>query len=222
MKPYYEHSGITLFHGDCREILPSLGVFGTCLSDPPYGMNNNADYSRFSGGNTKRGVGQKHENIKGDDEPFDPSFLLSYPKVILWGANHFWNRLPSGGCLVWIKRHDKAFGTFLSDAEIAYVSGIQGIYCFRKRFSGSLKAIDAGFDPYAGSAHPNQKPVSLMEWALKFGEGDVIDPFTGSGTILVAAKNLGRKATGIEIEERYCEITAKRLQQEVFDFGGTE
>jgi site-specific DNA-methyltransferase (adenine-specific) len=81
-----------------------------------------------------------------------------------------------------------------------------------------LKAIDAGFDPYAGSAHPNQKPVSLMEWALKFGEGDVIDPFTGSGTILVAAKNLGRKATGIEIEERYCEITAKRLQQEVFDF----
>jgi DNA modification methylase len=121
-----------------------------------------------------------------------------------------------------VKRNEDAYGSFLSDAEIAYVSGIQGVYCFRKTFAGSSKAIDAGFSAYESSAHPNQKPVDLMQWCLSFTRDDspICDPYMGSGTTLVAAKNLGRKAIGIELEERYCEIAANRLRQSVLNFEG--
>ncbi len=219
MKPYYEHAGITIYHGDCRYIIPTLkGIrdYGVC-TDPPYGMKNNADYSRFSGGNTRRGPGTQHENIVGDDVPFNPTNLLDFPQAIIWGANHFWHRLPAGGALVWVKRNEGAFGSFLSDAEIAYVSGIQGVYCYKEVFAGSRKAIDAGFAAYEQSAHPNQKPKSLMHWCLSYLDDGraVLDPYAGSGTTLVAAKNARRTAIGIEIEERYCEIAAKRLAQEV-------
>jgi site-specific DNA-methyltransferase (adenine-specific) len=223
MKPYYEHAGITIYHGNCREILPQVwGDAKACVTDPPYGMANNADYSRFSGGNTRRGPGTRHENIAGDNETFDPSLLLNFDKLIIWGANHFWGKLPAGGCAIWIKRNDNAFGTFLSDAEIAYIAGIQGVYCFRRVFAGSQKAVDAGFDAYIPSAHPNQKPVELMTWCLNLvgTPESVCDPFMGSGTTLVAAKLAGLSAIGIEIEEKYCEIAAKRLSQEVFSFGG--
>ena len=221
MKPYYEEDGITIYHGDCREVLPSLNSLPTTvLTDPPYGMNNNPDLQRFSGGITRRGGWRKHEPIVGDDRPFEPDHLLDFEKVIIWGANHFWSSLPRGGCLVWVKRNELAFGTFLSDAEIAFVSGIQGVYCFRRVFAGSQKAQDAGFDPYVESAHPNQKPIELMSWCLGHApEGSVIDPYMGSGTTLVACKRDGRQAVGIEIEEKYCEIAAKRLSQKVLDFG---
>lgn len=216
MKPYYEEDGITIYHANSWEI---LGDFQMCwiVTDPPYGMDNDADYSRFSGGNTRRGPGTKHERIQGDDTEFIPGNLLERP-CIMWGANHYWQNLPAGGCLIWIKRNDGAFGTFLSDAEIAFISGRKGIYCFKRVFAGSQKAVDAGFDPYIPSAHPNQKPLDLMKWCIGFTEGDILDPFMGSGTTLRAAKDLGRKAIGIEIEEKYCEIAAKRLSQKVFDF----
>jgi site-specific DNA-methyltransferase (adenine-specific) len=222
VKPYYEENGTTIFHGDCREILPSLPPVDLVLTDPPYGMNNNADYTRFSGGNTRRGNAVKHERILGDDTEFDPGFLLKVPSII-WGANHFWRHLPAGGCLIWIKRNDSAFGSFLSDAEIAFISGRQGVFCYRQVFAGSQKALDAGFNAYAESAHPNQKPVGLMKWCLGFAANakSILDPFMGSGTTLRAAKDLGREAIGIEIEERYCEIAANRLRQEVLQFEAT-
>ena len=219
MKPYYEEDGITIFHGDCREVLPSLKS-NIVLTDPPYGMNSNPDLQRFSGGVTRRGGGwRKHDRTFGDKEPFDAEHLLSFRKVIIWGANHFWNTLPRGGCLVWVKRRPLAFGTFLSDAEIAFESDIRGVYCFERIFAGSQKAMDAGFDAHAQSAHPNQKPVELMSWCLnRCGDGCVLDPYMGSGTTLVAAKLAGRRAIGIEIVEKYCEIAAKRLSQKVFSF----
>jgi site-specific DNA-methyltransferase (adenine-specific) len=219
MTPYYEHAGITIYHGDCREILPHISA-DACVTDPPYGMANDADYSRFSGGNTRRGPGTKHDAIVGDDCAFDPAMLLTFNRSVIWGANHFWERLPAGGCAVWIKRNDAAFGTFLSDAEIAFIAGIKGVYCFRRVFAGSQKAVDAGFDAYIPSAHPNQKPVELMAWCFRFvGDAKTIcDPYMGSGTTLVAAKREGKSAIGIEIEEKYCEIAAKRLSQEVLQF----
>ena len=213
MKPYYEHKGISIYHGDCLEIIPELEPVDLVLTDPPYGMNNNTDSSRFSGGKQKsiarRGAGGIFKGkIIGDDRPFDPTPLLDFNHVILWGSNHYAQRLPVGTTLVWIKRFDGAFGSFLSDAEIAWMKGGVGVYCHR----------DLSMTRHAkGRKHPNQKPVSLMEWCIEKSNatGRICDPYMGSGSTLVAAKNLGREAIGIEIEEKDCEIAARRLQQEV-------
>jgi site-specific DNA-methyltransferase (adenine-specific) len=214
IKPYYEQDGITIYHGDCREILPSLPKVDLVLTDPPYGMNNNPDSSRFSGGTPEiiarrgNGGGRFKQPIVGDDTPFDPSPFLDFEKVILWGFNHFASRLPVGSTLVWIKRFDAAFGTFLSDAELGWMKGGCGVYC--KRDLSLTKETRQ-------RKHPNQKPMTLMTWCIEKA-GDVqtiLDPFMGSGTTLVAAKQLHRKAIGIEIEEKYCQIACKRLAQGV-------
>jgi site-specific DNA-methyltransferase (adenine-specific) len=218
MKPYYEHAGVTIYHGDCREVLPALEPVELMLTDPPYGISLNTDNSRFSGGtagNIARkgnGVGTANgKSIIEDDKPFDPSFLLKYGRAqIIWGWNHFADKLPRGRCLVWLKRYDEAFGSFLSDAEVAWMSHGYGVYC-RRDLSNNAIANER--------THPCQKPQTLMTWCMGFFPmGSVLDPFMGSGTTLRAAKDLGRKAIGIEIEEKYCEIAAKRLSQEVFDF----
>jgi len=212
MKPYYEHAGITIYHGDNRE-WTHTGI-GAVVSDPPYGMGWNTRTDRFSGGSqlsrSKRGVGRADwGDVQNDDKPFDPAPWLGYEQVILWGSNHYAQRLPVGTTLVWIKRLDGAFGSFLSDAEVAWMKGGYGVYCFRD-LSQVAEARDR--------VHPTQKPLPLMTWCVQKTEGVILDPFMGSGTTLVAAKNLGRKAIGIEIEEKYCEIAAKRLSQEVFEF----
>lgn len=213
MNPYYQDDAVVIYHADCREILPHLEPVDLVLTDPPYGMNWNTDSSRFSGGEPssiyKRGRGRTDwGGVVEDDKPFDPAPFLNFNKAILWGSNHYSSRLPVGTTLVWIKRFDGGFGSFLSDAEIAWMKGGQGVYCRR----------DTSLCSHTGERyHPTQKPVSLMLWCLEMaGEATtILDPFMGSGTTLRAAKDLGRKAIGIEIEEKYCEIAAKRMSQEV-------
>lgn len=207
MTPYYEHGGITIYHGDCREILPFLQSVDLLLTDPPYGVSQRVDSTRFT---NRRGDSRViRAPVAGDDEPFDPSFLLSYGQhQIIWGWNNYPDKLPRGACLVWLKRYDEAFGSFLSDAELAWMSKGYGVYCTRD--------LSNNVNPKTRS-HPTQKPVSLIGWCLTFFQNAqlVLDPFMGSGSTLVAARNHGRKAIGIELEERYCEIAAKRLSQEV-------
>jgi len=218
MQPYYEQDGITIYHGDCREILPQLPSVDLVLTDPPYGINLDTDNGRFSGGTAAsvarrgKGAGTGSGPIIGDEKPFDPGFLLRSGKHhIIWGWNHFADRLGAGTCLVWLKRYDQAFGSFLSDAEIAWMSTGHGVYCRRDLSNNAITNI---------RSHPTQKPVSLMAWCLGFFPAArvVLDPFMGSGTTLIAAKQAGRKAIGIEIEERYCEIAAERLAQDVLPF----
>lgn len=217
IEPYYHQDGITIYHGDCREMLPMLPKVDLVLTDPPYGMNWNTDSSRFTAGSqqsqNRRGAGggRFKKPIAGDNEEFDPSPWIDFPRVILWGCNHFAQRLPVGTTLVWIKRNDAAFGSFLSDAEVGWMKGGHGVYCRRDL---SMKSIERE------RCHPSQKPVGLMKWCIeKAGGADVVetilDPFMGSGTTLVAGKQLGLKAIGIELEERYCEIAANRLRQGV-------
>ncbi len=218
MKPYYEEAGITIYNCDCREILPTLPKVDLVLTDPPYGIALNVDNARFSGGSAasiaRRGGGSGSGSpIIGDDSAFDPSSLLSLAEhQIIWGWNHFPDRLPRGTCLVWLKRFDEAFGSFLSDAEIAWMSKGHGVYCRRDLSNQGITNV---------RSHPTQKPLTLMAWCLGFFPDaiSVLDPYMGSGTTLRAAKNAGRSAIGIEIEERYCEIAARRLSQEVLDFG---
>lgn len=210
MKPYYSEEGITIYLGDCREILPTLPKVDLVLMDPPYGIDFDTDYTRFTTGfDVER---KAHKSVHGDADDFDPAPWLSFPHVIAWGANCFSNRLPMGTWLVWDKRHSNGTA-FLADAEVAWMKGGHGVYIFAKTWQGCLRSepID----------HPTQKPSSLMNWCIeKSGAvGLILDPYMGSGSTLVAAKRVARAAIGIEIEERYCEIAANRLRQSVLDFG---
>ena len=205
--------GATLYQGDCREILPTLGKVDLVLTDPPYGIRLNTNNSRFSGGTkgniAKRGNGIGTANgspIIGDDEIFNPSFILDYGKEqIVWGWNNFPDSLPCGACLVWIKRLDPAFGSFLSDAELAWMSKGRGVYCHRD-LSNNAIANDR--------VHPTQKPVSLMRWCIEkcSNPQTILDPFMGSASVGVAAMQMGRAFTGIEIDPRYFDIACRRIE----------
>jgi len=193
----------TLYHGDCLEILPTLDKVDAVVSDPPYGINYSTDSRRFSGGAHGRKRVKVHDKIAGDDRPFDAAPFLDFPHVILWGGNCF--PTPPGSGLVWVKKNDAAFGSFLSDGEYAYKKGGHGIQCYK---DVSFNGAGANFVKY----HPAQKPTGLMEWCINFTKGVVFDPFMGSGTTGVACANLGRKFIGIEIERKYFDIACERIE----------
>lgn len=233
MTPYYEHAGITIYHGDCREILPTLPKCDLLLTDPPYGQNYEAPNPRGKKASGLNGSWVHRERstvakVLGDDEQFDFSVIRDLtPSIAVWGAHKFHDRLPAGGSwLVWDKKPGMP-GNDFGDGECCWINRDQPLRIFRFLWSGLV--IQAGADetkrkPFSSEAqqrlHPTQKPIALMEWCIRQtgAHGTILDPFMGSGTTLVAAKNLGRKAIGIEIEEKYCEIAAKRLSQEVIDF----
>jgi site-specific DNA-methyltransferase (adenine-specific) len=216
VKSYYESGGITIYHGDCREIVPSLGFGGVVLADPQYGIGHPTDYA-----SRRRGAlaaCKDYLPVRGDDGPFDPRWLLNIGVArILWGANHYASRLPdSGGWLVWDKERPDDLDQ--ATCELAWTDCIKGVRRFRHLWNGMMRASEK-----APLQHPTQKPVALMRWCLSFPwtpAGDVLDPYMGSGTTLVAAKDCNRRAIGIEIEERYCEIAARRLDQEVLNLVG--
>lgn len=218
MKPYYQDSLVTIYHKDCREVLSIIPSDAAVVTDPPYGMNCNTDSSRFTGGEGGRSLVRKARPIVGDDEPFDPAPWLGFPSVILWGYHHFAQRVPTGTVLIWLKRTPHAIGTFLSDAELAWQNKGHGAYVRAIPQSPQARANEIGI----WGAHPTVKPVALMEWCIERVAPTqcVVDPFMGSGTTLAAAKRIGVRSIGVEIEERYCEIAAERCRQEVLDLGG--
>lgn len=213
MRPYYDDgNGIVIYHADCREVLPTLdaGSVDLVLTDPPYGINWNCDYQswitqgRAQGGNRRR----TYPPVVGDDKPFDPTFMLDYPTVVLWGAPCFLHYLDNGSLLVWHKRQS----AFLAQAEAAWMNRGYGVYVYTEPVEVMQNERQ----------HPTQKPVGLLRWCIGKANtpGLIVDPFMGSGTTLRAAKDLGRRAIGIEIEERYCEIAANRLRQSVMHLEG--
>ena len=204
MKPYYDHKGITIYHGDCLEILPQLGPVDLVLTDPPYGLN-----KAMNGGTW--GTAYRHgDMLKWDyvlnQNDFDNILKIKAVKII-WGANNY--SVPPSRCwLVWLKPQIPT----LSDIEMAWTN----IDFPSKLYKANRVSINKG--------HPTEKPISLMKWCIDFSktDGPILDPFMGSGTTLVAAKELGRRAIGIEIEEKYCEIAARRLAQEILPFGSNQ
>ena len=214
--PYYEDDAVTIFHGDCREILPDL-MFDVVVTDPPYGINLDTDYSTLTGnGRFAAGVdGQKHDRVIGDDSPFDPAMFGATPAA-MFGVNHYAQRVPTGATWhVWDKR-DGLGSNMLADCELwatTWPSGPTRI--FRHKWLGYMRHAGRTGD---GFDHPTAKPLALMRHIIgedRTPDGIIVDPFMGSGTTLRAAKDLGRKAIGIEIHERYCEVAATRLGQEV-------
>lgn len=186
MTPYYQDNLITLYHGDSREILPRLDV-QAIVSDPPYGIG----YQHGGGGGGKHNR-RNTQPILGDNEPFDPSWLLIYDTVLLWGANHYLHKLPDGRWLVWDKLDGLESYDNFSDVEFAWVNKKGAARIFRYLWKGICQAGDKKW----GRLHPSQKPVPLMAWCLEFVPNNqlVVDPYMGSGTTLVAAKQIGRKS----------------------------
>ena len=213
MKPYYDDGkGIVIYHGDCRAILPTLPKVDLVLTDPPYGISHPCDFK--ARGRSVLANCRDYPDVHGDTAPFDPSMWIELP-CILWGGNHYASRLPdSGGWLVWDKERPDDLDQ--ATCELAWTNCVKGVRRLRYLWNGMIRKGDDELE------HPTQKPVELMTWCLQLRWTNyfqtILDPFMGSGTTLRAAKDLGRKAIGIEIEERYCEIAARRLSQEVFSF----
>ncbi len=212
MRPYYEEAGIRIFHADCRDILwlfkPDL-----VLADPPYGIGYVHGAEKGPNASTLNEM-----PVVGDDKPFDPAkYFIEGAKHIFWGANHYAHLLPpSAGWMIWDKRCNTVVND-QSDAELAWTDFLTRArihYCVWDGFRRGNGEKDTA------RVHPTQKAVSLMRWCIDLSKtaGMILDPFCGSGTTLVAAKDLGRSAVGIEIEEKWCEIAANRLRQSVMRF----
>jgi site-specific DNA-methyltransferase (adenine-specific) len=218
--PYYDDGkGIVIYNGDCREVMPELGRFDLLLTDPPYGIEWNTNYSRFT--NSMQAAPRvDHPAIINDETDEMMSLALSWEGMkIVWGAHLSpWLIKERGSWLVWDKRFAKG-KAMLADAELAYYSKGTGVYIHKHTWQGMIG--DKSGTPRK-RLHPNEKPVGLMRWCLTLlpDAKTVLDICCGSGTTLVAAKLEGRSATGIEISEKYCEIAANRLRQGVLDFGG--
>jgi DNA modification methylase len=204
----------TLYLGDCRDILPTLGPVDAVVTDPPYGIALDTNNLRFSGGKGESARKRRKRQgpaggrpIANDAEPFDPAFLLALPgDKIIWGWNNYPDALPRGACLVWLKRNDEAFGSFLSDAELAWMSKGHGVYC-RRDLSNAGIANER--------VHPTQKPVGLMEWSLGFipKARTILDPYMGSGSTGVACVQQGRAFVGIEIDPVYYAAACRRIEE---------
>lgn len=198
-----------LILGDCRDILPSLGKVDACVTDPPYGI----DYGRAGGFSASHGWSDNREKVEWDKErPAKETFdlvLNSAKDFIIWGGNYFTDYLPpSMRWLVWDKVQR---GFSLADCEFAWTNKHKA-----SRIFSYARGNESGFAPRGAdwpNAHPTQKPVGVMKWAVEFTTGTVIDPFCGSGSTGVACAKLGRPFIGIEIEPKYFDIACKRISE---------
>ncbi len=213
-KPYYQDESVTIYLGDCRDIAPTLEGVDLVLSDPPYGINHPTNYSERG---RSKGMDRNYAPVFGDDEPFDPSPWLKYD-CVLWGGNYYCDKLPiSNGWLVWDKQRPHSLDQ--STCELAWTNCVKGVRIFHYLWNGwNRKGLEK-------LVHPTQKPADLFRWTLDIkwlrDKMLILDPYMGSGPTLRAAKDMGRKAIGIEIEEAYCEAAAKlMIQESMFADGG--
>ena len=201
MTPYYADDHVTLYHARWEDVPPDLLRADVLVTDPPYGIG----VTRMTLGNGARRIDRGDDAW--DDQPADTGALLSMglPSVI-WGGNHLGMLPASTRWLVW----DKGTGdNDFADCELAWTN-LPGVV---KRYFRSWVGANARD---GGRWHPTQKPEDVMRWCIGLTPpGTILDPYAGSGTTLVAAKSLGRKTIGVECVERYCEVAANRLRQEV-------
>jgi DNA modification methylase len=218
--PYYEDEHVRLFHGDCREITDWLEA-DVLVTDPPYGIA-----WRQGGLHSLRSTWSTATQSIVNDE----STAARDDAMIMWGKQRpaivfgSWREARPADIthrLIWHKAGRKP-----GVAPAAWFPTDEEIYLIGSGWVGSpmgtvLRTDEAREREPGIIGHPTPKPVRLMETLiLKAPPGIIADPFAGSGTTLLAARNLGRRTIGIELEERYCEIAARRLSQGVLDFGG--
>lgn len=235
-QPYYEHAGISIYHGDSREVLGEweglrTQSFDLLLTDPPYGLGFSRAKNRggsgalmqmtgFFAGQSRPQATNYGEDDDWDDERADA--LVARAKAlcrqsIVWGGNYY-DLGPARCWLVWDKDNGN---TDFADCELAWTNLDKAVRKLTYRWNGMLQQPGRPKEP---RIHPTQKPEAVMVWALGLTPTSVktvLDPFMGSGTTLRAAKDLGRRAIGIELLESHCETAVRRLRQEVlFSSGG--
>ena len=229
MKPYYQDDQVTLYHGDCLEIDAWLEA-DVLVTDPPYGTgmterNPEGGYGRRRQESANRGG--RHAGLKDRESAviagdvgtdvrdaalarwggLKPALLFGSPRMPeppgTWADRLVWDKKrPGMNGGPWRYRHESIYVT-------------EG---FVRRDNETVSILTAWPDQ---TDHIHAKPLGLMTSLVGCAPpGVVADPFAGSGSTLVAASNLGRKAVGVELEERYCELIAKRLDQMCLDFGG--
>ena len=194
--------GVTLYQGDCREILPTLGRVDAVVTDPPYGIaaiwKGGSERHGWTKANSEAGLRNEWDKAPPPKTLFDELRSISETQVF-WGGNYF--DLPPSRCwLVWNKP-ERNFS--LAEAELAWTNR-----------DAVVRVIDAPRSEQ-GRIHPTQKPVEVMRWSIeKAGKAEtILDPFMGSGTTGVAAVKLGRKFIGIEIEPKYFNIACRRISE---------
>ena len=218
IKPYYQDEWVTIYHGDCREILPELPKVDLVLTDPPYGVN--LDLEGLNKLNIRQGKPQmrNYDKLVGDESKnaIDLSFLFDYPNRLIFGFPHIYDASATGW-LVWDKQPflDQPNSILTAPLEMASTTLWKGYRLIRCMWQGYFR--DNGEYRYN---HPTQKPQKVIDYGINKGSNPndlILDPFLGSGTTAYCVKKLNRKCMGIEIEEKYCEIAAKRCSQGVFD-----
>jgi len=251
MTPYYEHAGITIYHGDCREVLPHVDPVNAVVTSPPYNVlhtipeHGSGMRKPPEGKKTARGGAGFHAALasRGYDDKTNEAAYQSWQNDIFSAipcadkASLFYNhqeRWIDGECVHpvrwfspvgWSLRQeiiwDRSVGMMLNarmfcryDERILWF--VRGRWKWNQSFVGlgTVWRIACEQNKPHPVAYPLEIPRRCIAAATDPGDL-VLDPFMGSGTTLVAAKDLGRKAIGIEIEEKYCEIAARRLAQEV-------
>ena len=216
--PYYDDGQVQLWLGDCRELTAWLTA-DVLVTDPPYGMAYESNRNRDPR-NAKRGrpiVGDQDTQVRDTaltmwgDRPALVFGTWRMPRPERTKAVLIWHKTGAGG---------------MGDLSIPWLPTHEEVYVLGSGFVGKRSDSVIQHPPLmSGDArrpdHPTPKPLGLMERLIvKCPPGVIADPFAGSGSTLVAARNLGRRAIGVELEERYCEIIAKRLAQDCLDLGG--
>ena len=234
MKPYYDQDGITIYHGDCREVLRSLSGVGVTVTSPPYNLGA-ARMPMGGGGRTPRacGIGYADAMPQQEYEYWQVGVLDLIYAATVHGGSCFYNHKPVTRGLelrhplrwidksVWVIRQEIVWDRVSTHQHNpALFDPIDERVWWLTRGTPSGIAVKGCtilrvFGPVPNTPHPAPFSEDIPKFFLASMRGTVLDPFMGSGTTLVAAKNLGRRAVGIEIEERYCEIAAKRLSQQV-------
>lgn len=214
VSPYYSDDSVTLYHGDCLEIDAWLAA-DVLVTDPPYGFGYVSGWDS-SDRAIRNDIGVIARNAALDKWAPKPAAVFGSWKL----------PRPSDvrALVVWDK--SDGTGSGMGDLEAAWGNTHEEIYILSdwrrngRRREPSVICSKTGMRSLSGQVgHPTPKPVPLMERIISAAPtGAIADPFAGSGSTLIAARNLGRKAIGVEIEERYCEIVAKRLDQMCLDF----
>ena len=231
MKPYYEEGGVTIYHGDCRDIIPQLGPIETVITDPVW--PNSLPQWRSMG--PKRLLKEMCQALSDETERL----------IVQLGCDsnvRFLSAVPARFPFLrvcWLDYARPGYkGRLLYTGDVAYVFGrppesregrrsMPGMCrssrsdrMFHRGTYQAARGVVANMRPTPDIPHPAPRRLDHLRWLVRhFTDTDVLDPFMGSGTTLVAAKHLNRKAIGIEINEEYCELAVKRLSQSVMELG---